>query len=525
MKKVIIFCWSLCISFQLLAQEQVTGVVYEDRNQNGKKERREKGIPSVAVSNGVAVVLTDEDGKYTLPLGNDQIIFVIKPTDYAVPTGEDKLPKFYYIHKPEGSPELEYEGVAPTGKLPKSVDFALYAREEPEEFTAMIFGDPQPYTQKELELFAQGVVEEAKNVTGISFGISLGDLSGDDLDLHPGYVEILKQTSWTWYNVMGNHDMNYDATTDALADESFEKTFGPSAHAFNYGGAHFIILEDILYPDPRDAQGYWGGFRKEQLDFVENDLKHVEKDQLVVLSFHIPLFHQNENSFRDSDRKRLFDLLKDYPNRLAMSAHTHLQRHNFYTAEDGWEGEGRFHEYNAGTTSGDWYSGKLNAEGIPVSTMRDGTPKGYALLHVAENSYSIDYKVVGKPLDYQIGIYNPNVVANNRGTSSGIFANFFMGDKDDLVEYRIDNGDWRAMTWVEAPDPSFMADVMEWDFMEKLEPGRRPSNPVNSTHLWRGSIPTNLSVGTHTITVRAKDMFGRTHTATSEYRIAEPVTY
>jgi hypothetical protein len=525
MKNIAFLCWCCCISISVFAQDHVSGFVFEDSNQNGKKERREKGLPAVGVSNGVEVVLTDEDGRYRLPITGDEIIFVIKPSGYAVPTEANGLPAFYYNHKPEGSPELEYGGVAPTGKLPKSVDFALYPSEEPEEFTAMVFGDPQPYTQKELEAFAKGVVSEAKNESGIRFGISLGDLAGDDLDLHPGYVEILKQTSWPWYNVMGNHDMNYDATIDAHADESFEKTFGPSSYAFNYGSAHFIVLDDILYPDPRDGQGYWGGFRQDQLDFVENNLKHVDTDRLVVLSFHIPLLHQNENAFRNSDRKRLFDLLKDYPNRLTLSAHTHLQRHNFYTAEDGWEGEGRFHEYNAGTTSGDWYSGKLNEQGIPISTMRDGTPKGYALLQVSGNRYTIDYKVVGEPRDYQLRIFNPKVVANNRGSSSGIFANFFIGDKDDLVEYKIDNGDWRPMTWIEAPDPSFLVDVMEWDLMESLEAGRRPSNPVNSTHLWRGAIPTNLPVGMHTITVRARDMFGRTHTGTSAYRIAEPVSF
>lgn len=525
MKKIIIICWALCASISLHAQNDVKGYVFEDLNENGKKERREKGLPEVAVSNGVDVVLTDEKGAYSLPIGEDNIIFVIKPGGYVVPVGDDNLPHYYYNHKPKGSPQLQYKGVDPTGPLPNSVDFALYPKEEAEAFTAMIFGDPQPYTEKELELFAKGVVEKAKKEENISFGISLGDLAGDDLDLHPKYVTVMQQTSWPWYNVLGNHDMNYDAKTDAHSDESFERTFGPSAYAFNYGEAHFIVLEDILYPDPRDGQGYWGGFREDQLDFVENNLKHVDKDRLVVLSFHIPLWHENENSFRDSDRKRLFDLLKDYPNRLAISAHTHLQRHNFYTAEDGWEGASRFHEYNAGTTSGDWYSGQLNEEGIPISTMRDGTPKGYALLRVEGNQYKIDYQVIGKPLDHQIKIFNPKVVANNRGSSSGIFANFYMGDKEDLVEYKIDNGEWKPMNWTAAPDPSFLADVMEWDFMEKLSPGRRPSNPVNSTHLWRGSIPTNLPIGKHTITVRAKDMFGRTFTETSEYTIAEPVPY
>ena len=326
MKKLICFCWAISLSFSLLAQNTVTGYVYEDSNQNGKKERREKGIPEVAVSNGKEVVLTDKKGKYTLPIGTDNIIFVIKPSGFKVPVGENQLPDFYYIHKPDGSPKLQYKGTEPTGKLPKSVNFALHAIEEPGNFTAMIFGDPQPYNKTELDQFAKGVVDKAKEENNISFGISLGDLAGDDLDLHPPYVEILKRTSWHWHNVMGNHDMNYDAKIDEHSDESFERVFGPANYSFNHGNAHFIILDDILYPDPRDGKGYWGGFTKTQLDFVENDLKHVAKDKLIVLAFHIPLQHFNEDRFKDSDRQRLFNILADYPHRLAMSAHTHLQQ-------------------------------------------------------------------------------------------------------------------------------------------------------------------------------------------------------
>src|SRR5690606_16229003 len=210
------------------------------------------------------------------------------------------------------------------------------------------------------------------------------------------------------------------------------------------------------YPDPRDDKGYWGGFRKDQLDFVENNLKYVDKNKLIVLAFHIPLMHENENSFRNADRQRLFDLLKEFPNTLSMSAHTHLQRQNFYSKADGWHQEKPHHEYNAGTTSGDWYSGELDKKGVPASTMRDGTPRGYAFLNITDNQYTIDYKVAGESKDYQIEIFNPKVVAKGRGTQAAISANFFMGTKGDKVEFRIDEGTWKPMSYVEAPDPSFV---------------------------------------------------------------------
>lgn len=523
MKKLVIILLVLVSGNLLFAQSTVSGYVYHDANGNGQRDRREQGVAGVSVSNGIQVVATDDKGRYELPVGQDNIIFVIKPSGYAVPTDDDNLSRFYYIHKPNGSPKLKYGGVAPTGPLPKSIDFPLVQQAETADFTALVFGDPQAYNEQEVAYFAKGIVAELEGITGVAFGLSLGDLVGDDLVLHNPYIKATAQVGIPWYNLMGNHDMDYDAVADSLADETYEASFGPANYAFNYGKAHFIVLDDILYPDPRDGKGYWGGFRKDQLDFVENNLKHVDKDKLIVLAFHIPLLHDNENSFRNADRQRLFDLLADYPHTLSLSAHTHLQRQNFYSKEDGWRQDKPHHEYNAGTTSGDWYSGELNGQGIPASTMRDGTPKGYAFLRIQGNQYAIDYQVAGAPKDFQIKLFHPQVVAKGRGTQAGIFANFFMGHEGNTVEYRIDDGDWRPMVYTEAPDPDFLRQLYHWDTTDELMPGRRPSNAVNSTHLWRGSIPTNLPVGEHRIVVRGTDMFGRTFTQESAYTLAEPV--
>lgn len=507
---------------QSVSTTTANGIVFHDVNGNGKKDRREQGIAGVAVSNGVEVVQTDENGRYQLPVGEDNIIFVIKPEGYMTPLNEQHLPQFFYIHKPEGSPDnLKFAGVAPTGKLPESIDFPLLKQEEAEDFSVLLFGDPQAYNLQEIEFFRKGIVQQVDNRNNAVFGISLGDLVGDDLDLHPPYINALAEVGLPFYNVIGNHDLNFDVTADSLSDETFESHFGPANYSFNYGNAHFIILDDVLYPHPLHGRGYWGGFRKDQLDFVENNLKFVPKDKLIVISFHIPLMHQNENSFRNADRQRLFDLLKDYPNTLSLSAHTHLQRHNFYGKADGWHQDQPHHEYNVGTTSGDWYSGEIDSLGVPVSTMRDGTPRGYAFLNITDNQYTLEYQVSGKPADHQINVFHPQVVARGRGTSAGIFANFFMGTPEDLVEYKVGEGEWIKMAPISAPDPTYVGSLYRWDLTDDLFPGRRPSAAVNSTHLWRGGIPTNLPVGEYTIEIRAKDMFGKTHYAKSLIRLEE----
>jgi hypothetical protein len=119
----------MLISAMAFSQSSVSGYVYEDTNKNQKKENREKGIEGVAVSNGVQVVLTDKNGRYSLPVQEDQTIFVIKPSGYQTALNSNNLPQFYYHHKPQGSPaDFKYKGVAPTGELPKELNFPLYNR-------------------------------------------------------------------------------------------------------------------------------------------------------------------------------------------------------------------------------------------------------------------------------------------------------------------------------------------------------------------------------------------------------------
>lgn len=507
------------------AQNMAQGVVYDDRNQNGKKDRTETGLARVAVSNGREVVLTDPNGRYQLPVGADNILFVIKPSGYKLPVNAQNLPQFYYRHKPQGSPSLKFAGVAPTGPLPKSVDFALTKQDEPDQYQILVFGDPQAYTTEQISHFDRGVVSELQGKTGnFRFGISLGDLVGDNPTLFGAYNTVIRKLDLPWFQVMGNHDMNYDVKADSLSDESFEAMYGPNNYAFTHGKVHFIVLDDILYPDPRDGAGYQGGLRPDQLAFIENDLKHVAKDHLVVLCHHIPLFNEGAGeSFRNADRQRLFSILKDFPHTLSLSAHTHIQQHYYFGKEDGLERATPHHEYNVGTTSGDWYSGENNAQGVPVSTMRDGTPKGYLFLTFNGNQYSFDYRVAGQPETLKIGLYAPKAITKGQVGRNDLYANFFQGSKQDKLEYRIGQGAWKPMNRVEEADPGLLGVRYRYDSAEQPLAGTKPSAPIISTHLWRAKLGGDLPAGEHTIEVRALDQYGRTFTGTTVFKVVEPV--
>ena len=517
-KSCLVLLASLLVANTLKGQSIVRGYVFEDSNKSRKKERSEKGLENVAVSNGREVVVTDKSGKYELPVGHDDIIFVIKPSGFNVPVNAYNQPQFYYLHKPSGSPELKYKGVAPTGKLPESVDFGLIPHTEQNDFSMLVFGDPQVTNLQEVDFFDRGIVDEVKNNHNSLIGMSLGDLAFNLLDVYDPYIKSISKIGIPWYNVIGNHDMNFDVKSDSLSDETFEAKFGPATYSFNYGNVHFIILDDVIYPALSGNGKYSGGLQDKQLKFIENDLKAVSKDKLVVLAMHIPI--RTDNNMRGI--KELFKLLEDYPNTLSLSAHTHNQWQAFFSKADGWMQQKPHHHYNVGTTSGNWYSGEFDEKGVPVTTMSDGTPKGYAFIGFSGNQYVLDYKVAGKPDDYRIGLWMPKVLERNKKGPGGVYANFFMGSQTDKLEYRIDGKKWQKMNLREDYDPAYLHSQLKWDTSDTLLSGtRRPGNPNPSRHLWWARLDNTLPVGEHIVEVRATDMFGRTFIQKGSYRIEE----
>jgi hypothetical protein len=110
-------------------------------------------------------------------------------------------------------------------------------------------------------------------------------------------------------------------------------------------------------------------------------------------------------------------IICSFQNALILSAHTHIQQ-LFYGKSEGWNGSKDLHEYNVGTTCGDWWSGTSDDLGLPTSTMRDGTAKGYSFISFNDNQYKVKYKTAGKPEDYQINLYVPKVIPFPSKTSA-----------------------------------------------------------------------------------------------------------
>lgn len=485
-----------------------TGVVYVDANQNHVRDADEKPLPDVKVSNGREVVTTDADGRYSLPVDNDTIVFVIKPRGYRTIQDENHVSRFYYIHKPEGSPKLDFPGVEPTGPLPSSIDFPLHPVEEPDAFDVIFFGDPQPRDQKEIDYIAHDVVEDLVGVNA-AFGVTLGDILFDDLSLFDSFNRTLGKIGIPWYNVIGNHDINFASENDEWSDETYERVYGPAYYSFDYGAVHFVVVDDIHWMKEGDKKFYRSGLSEEQLDFIENDLKLVPQDRMVVAMMHIPLV--KSTPWLEPRRARLLKILEGREHCISLAGHTHHHEHVLMGKEDGWPGAKPHHHIINVTVCGAWWSGKPDEHGIPHTMCADGTPNGYTIMHFDGIKYLLDYRAARRGADEQIRITAPEVVTTSDVVKTEFRANVFNAIPGATIEWRIDGGEWQPMTKTEnETDPTFQTLYDEEQTFLPGKPAWRPlAKPMVCPHLWKATLVESIKSGTHLIQVRATNPNGQ----------------
>lgn len=502
-------CMPLSASVALADGAVATGSVFIDANGNHTFDSGEVGLAGVSVSNSRDVVQTDADGRYSLPVDDDCIVFVVKPTGYRTILDKDHLSRFYYIHKPAGSPKnLDFPGVEPTGTLPRQINFPLQPVKESEAFDVIFFGDPQPRDQKEIDYIAHDVVEDLVGVEA-AFGVTLGDILFDDLSLFDSLNRTIGRIGIPWYNVIGNHDINYAADTDELSDETYERVYGPAYYSFNYGSVHFIMVDDIHWMKEGDKKVYRSGLSEKQLAFIENDLKSVPQNQLVVAMMHIPLV--KSTPWLEPRREKLLRLLESREHCISLAGHTHHHEHVMMTGADGWKGPKPHHHMINVTVCGAWWSGKPDEHGIPHTMCADGTPNGYTIMHLDGTSYQLDYRAARRGVDEQVRITAPEVLQIADATSQEFRANVFNAFPDAIVEWRLNDENWLPMQKTsDETDPLFQALFdEEQPLLPDNLPWRKLHKPMVCPHLWKAKLLTATKKGTHLIQVRATNSNGQ----------------
>jgi hypothetical protein len=514
---------------------QVSGVVFEDRDGSGLSSASNPGLAGVLVSNGRDVAVTGPDGRYALPLPDEATIFVIKPAGFMPPIESlTNLPRFYRHHQPKGSPpelDLRFEGLAPTGPLPASVDFPLRPQDEPKAFNVVLVTDPQPETGAEVDFVREDLIQALAGVDA-RFGLTAGDVMFDDLSLYPRSNAIMGTIGLPWWNIGGNHDLNLEAPDRKYSRETFKRVFGPNYYAFFYAQTLFLMLDDVNYlgPDPHKPGGggkYEGRLDEGQIEFVRNVLAHTPDDRLVVVVMHIPIntFLDNEPYQNLQGRDAFFALFEGRRYTVSFAGHTHTTEHHYFDAADGWKGTAPHHHHILTALSGSWWSGPYDHRGVASADSRDGTPNGFHILSVDGLTYatrfipakepngrqmrlSIDSRFHGISKDAdrdfrQVRLLGSPVPRDALGAST-LIANVFDGGEKTKVKMVIGDRAPIEMARLSRPDP-FVQEV----FARNEATKKAWVKAEDCSHIWTARLPGDLAPGTYPVVVEAIGEYGQ----------------
>jgi hypothetical protein len=239
------------VSAEHTTDGRVRGVVFEDANRDGSRQAGEPGIPGVRVSNGLDVAVTDAEGAYVLDVRPDMNLTVVQPAGWVTPVDDRQVPQFFHVHKEAGSPAgFRFGGLPPSGPAPARVNFPLMRSDVEDGFSCAVIGDSQTYSNTEVSYFRDSTIADVLRDGPDTYGCLLyvGDVVGDDLGLLDRLLEVGSAVGAPQYLTHGNHDFDFDATSDADSADSWRRIYGPEYFAFEMGQVLFVVLDNVVYP-------------------------------------------------------------------------------------------------------------------------------------------------------------------------------------------------------------------------------------------------------------------------------------
>lgn len=307
MKRILVSFFAICSVYGAAAP--YTGRVFVDSNGNRQYDQGEKVINGVLVSDGLNVVQTDKEGRFSLPGHTDErFIFITIPSGYRT--------NFYYQRIVDGQSNYDFELQYSNPKSIKPDGTHRFAH----------ISDTHMYD--EFRTAADGHTASTKDMRdyveneNIAFVIHTGDITREGFASYRDFMNNENMPSSQIFYCVGNHDLG----KGKYGEESFENHFGPTYYAFETGNIHYIVTPmpngDGKPSYTNESIGKW----------LKNHLQYVAKDKPVIAFNHSVM--SGDGHFRFGSQEDGFIDLADYNLKAWIYGHWHNHRMYKYDGSD-----------------------------------------------------------------------------------------------------------------------------------------------------------------------------------------------
>lgn len=367
-------------------------------------------LKDVVVTDGYLMTVTDRTGAYTLQSDKKNgLVYISIPSGYTVARGYGAVPEFFHH-------------TARAVATPERQDFNLIDAGDQTNHTVLCIGDMHLVNSgnKDLEQFKNVVADinayvasnPGKKVYAVQLGDSTWDMfwySGAKFRI-PDYLEQADGFNIGIFNAMGNHDGDMYETDDWKYASEFRKYLGPNYYSFNVGNYHYMVLDNVFTCNDgsgTSGRDYRFKLTDYEMEWIANDLSHVDRTTPIVVMAHIPIFNANGNpAMTGSGNMTTEEYLAPFRNHNVvryLCCHSHTMYNNTKVV-----GGKTIVENNCASVCGDfWISGKQNQE---VRMNRDGCPSGYRVLEVNGDSNKLTYRAIGRRDNYMFRAYDRNTM-------------------------------------------------------------------------------------------------------------------
>jgi len=376
----------------------VTGILFDDANGNGARDDGEEGVGGVSVSDGVTVVETGADGRYSIEIDiarrTTDIVFITKPAGWAVPRDEFSTPRFY----------RDLGQVADGGSA--QADFALMRDPEgrDDEFTFANVADP--HINGNLAAQLRQINSTSQELAFIQVS---GDLTNNATDAEfQTYRQGTAASQLPVWPAVGNHEYR-PGTTYAARIDNYRRHVGPEWYSFDHGNRHFLVVEN------NGAAPF-----DEQLAWMEQDLAaHAEGKRVVVL-MHQPM---NVPFGSPSQYDAYQALLERYETELVLVGHEH-----------------------SNDVDKTWVRGAKHIQTNSSSYTIDHSPRGFRYVQMGRSSFENPFRMYGVERELAIVSPQPGGEVSEREEAEVQVNAYHTSDEVEQVRYRIDGeGPWHAL--------------------------------------------------------------------------------